>query len=302
MTETIWYISIIFTILLWWVWLIFSRKSAAKLDNPFLENFLITFGAFIFNLGVFLVYVLYSSNFDFQFHYFLYPFLSGVIWAFACLFAMIACSKIGVGKAMAIWAPSGMVVSFLWWVLYYGEFSSSLIYAFASVILVIIWISLVIRARNPDDNTKILFSGVGFSIAASLVWWGTYLVPLKELSSDVSVFITLLPLSIGMLVGSAGIYGVKKRFAWLNRKNITIGVPIMLSGFVWAIANLFAIIAVLYIGMWKAYPLAELCAVVNALFAVFFLKEIIHKDKIKIFFLWVFIAIIGAIWLSILKI
>jgi glucose uptake protein GlcU len=53
----------------------------------------------------------------------------------------------------------------------------------------------------------------------------------------------------------------------------------------WAIGNMFAIIAVLNIGIGKAYPLAELCGIVNALFAIFVLKEIQDKQKIRLFLL-----------------
>ena len=48
---------------------------------------------------------------------------------------------------------------------------------------------------------------------------------------------------------------------------------------------MFAIIAVLNIGIGKAYPMAELCGIVNALFAIFVLKEIQDKRKIRLFLL-----------------
>jgi len=302
MTEILGYISIILTILIWWTWLIISRKSAAKINNPYIENLLITIGAFIFNLLLFFAYIIWNGWIAFEFSYFLYPFLSWILWAFAWLFAMIACAKIGVWKAMAIWAPAGMVVSFLWWILYYNEFSSSLLYAILAVLIIIAGVSLVINARNKADDNKVIISWVLFAVAASLIWWGTYLIPIKELASEISVFITLLPLSVGMLFGAMGIYLSKtKRKNW-NKVCVKTWFPIIVSWVMWALWNLFATIAVLTIGIWKAYPLAELCGVVNALFAVFFLKEIIDSSKIKIFLLWVIISFGWAIWLSILKI
>ena len=51
----------------------------------------------------------------------------------------------------------------------------------------------------------------------------------------------------------------------------------------WAIGNMFAIIAVLSIGIGKAYPLAELCGIVNAIFAILVLKEITDTRKIYLF-------------------
>lgn len=85
-------------------------------------------------------------------------------------------------------------------------------------------------------------------------------------------------------------------------KNITEGKLIILSGMMWALGNLFAIIAVMSIGMGKAYPMAELCGIVNALFAIFLLKEITDKKKIILFLLATTVSFIGAIWLSFLKI
>ena len=300
--ELLWYTSIVITILVWWTRLIFSRKSASKLNNPFLENFLITLWAIIFNILVFIWYYLYSGNFNFEFKYFLYPFISWIAWAFAWLFAFISISKIWAWKAFSIWAPSWMVVSFLWWILYYNEFSSNLFYATLSIITIIIWVLLVIKSRNKEYNNKIVFSWVIFAVLASLIWWWTYLIPLKELSLEVSAFYTLLPLSVWMIVGSFFIYLFKRNLDWLNYENVKIWIPIILSWFMWWVWNFFAIIAVLNIWIWKAYPMAELCWVVNALFAVYFLHEIKEKSKIKLFLLWTFISFSWAIWLSILKI
>ena len=58
----------------------------------------------------------------------------------------------------------------------------------------------------------------------------------------------------------------------------------------WAIGNMFAIIAMLNIGIGKAYPLAELCGIVNALFAIFILKEIQDTSKIRLFLLAMFVS------------
>lgn len=302
MNTTLWYISILLTILIWGTWLIISRRSAAGINNPFLENVLITFGALIFNVAIFIGYILLWWELSWDWTYFLYPFLSGILWAFAGLFAFIACSKIWVWKAMAIWAPSGMIVSFLWWILYYGEFSSNIFAAIAAVIVIVIWVSCVIYSRNAQDNSKIGLSGILFAFAASLVWGWTYLIPLKELSAQISPFFTLLPLSIGMLFGAVGIFIYKSNLDKPLQNILKIGYPIIVSWIMWALWNFFAIIAVLHLWMWKAYPLAELCTVVNALFAVFFLKEMKWHKNIHIFFIWTVVSLLWAIWLSILKI
>ncbi len=299
--ATLWFTSIILTILIWGTWLIFSRKASAKLSNPFFENLLITFGALVFNLVVFLIYIIFTNP-SIDFLLFLYPFLSGILWAFAGLFAFIAVSKIGVGKAMSIWAPSGMVVSFLWWVLYYWEFSGNLIYACLSVAIIVVWVVSVIRIRNEWDTSKLIFSGAMFAVLASLIWGWTYLIPIKELSDTISPFITLLPLSIGMFFWALWIFLVKSKRDICTLENIKTWLPIIYSGIMWALWNLFAIIAVLNIWIGKAYPLAELCGIVNAIFAVFFLREITDKKKIRLFFIATLVSFAGAIWLSILKI
>lgn len=299
--EIIWFGSIILTILIWGTWLIFSRWVAKKLWNPFFENLLITLWALICNSLIFLFYILYSWD-SFDIKLFLFPFLSWILWAFAGLFAFISIWKIGVGKAMSIWAPSGMIVSFLWGVLYYNEFSWNILWASLAIWIIIAGVVSVIQIRNTDDSSKIVFSWAFFAFLASLIWGGTYLVPIKELSTEISPFITLLPLSIGMFLGALGIFFVKSDRKVLNLSNIRNGKLIILSGFMWAIWNLFAIIAVMNIGMGKAYPMAELCWVVNALFAIFILKEIQDKKKILLFLGATIISFSGAIWLSIIKI
>lgn len=302
MNDLVWFIAIIITILVWWTWLIFSRKSASKINNPFLENFLVTLWAIIFNILAFIWYYLYEWNLSFEWIYFLFPFISWIAWSFAWLFFFISSGKLWVWKALSISAPLWMIVSFLWWVLYYNEFSSSLIYAILSIFIIVVWVSLVIRSRNNEKDKKIIFSWVMFAFFASLIWWWTYLVPLRELSKEISTFYTLLPLNIWMIFGSFFIFLFKKKLDWLNYKNIKLWLPIILSGFMWWVWNFFAIIAVMNLWIWKAYPMAELCWVVNALFSVYFLHEIKEKSKIRIFLFWTFISFLWAIWLSILKI
>jgi len=141
--ELIWFISITLTVLIWGTWLIFSRKEAQELSNPFLENIFITIWALICNTLIFLFYVLYHGV-SINISLFLLPFLSGILWACAWLFAFISISKIWVGKAMSIWAPSWMLVSFLWWVLYYNEFDWSIFYASIAVAIIIVWVISVL--------------------------------------------------------------------------------------------------------------------------------------------------------------
>jgi glucose uptake protein GlcU len=302
MNELVWFIAIVITIIVWWIWLIIWKRASEKLNNNFLWNFLITIGALIFNILVFVVYYFYSNTFTFEYTYFLYPFIAWILWSLACLFAFISISRIWVWKAFSIWAPSSMIVSFLWWILYYDEFASNIIFASLAILIIIIWTIIVIKVKNKDENNKTAFSWIVFALLSSLIWWWTYLVPLKELSNEISPFYTLLPLSIWMLFWAFLIYWVKKRFEGLNLRNLKIWLPIILSWFMWWVWNLFAIIAVINIWIWKAYPMAELSWVINALLAVYVLKEIKWSSKIRIFLLWTFISFSWAIWLSVLKI
>ena len=166
---------------------------------------------------------------------------------------------------------------------YYKEFSSNLIYAIIAIVIIVIGVSTVIKSREEKDDKKVVISGALFALWASLIWGGTYLIPLKELSSEVSPFITLLPLSVWMVVWASVIAWYKKAFSDCSWNILKQNYLIVLSGFAWAIWNFFAIIAVLNLWIWKAYPLAELCGVVNALFAIYVLKEMKDKKKIKIF-------------------
>ncbi len=300
-SEIVWFWSIILTILIWGTWLIFSRNASKKLANPFFENLLITLWALICNILIFLGYYLYSGE-SFDVSLLLFPFLSWILWAFAGLFAFISISKIGVGKAMSIWAPCWMIVSFLWGVLYYNEFSGNTLFAALAIAIIVIGVISVIRIRNSGDTKKLVISGAFFAFLSSLIWGGTYLVPLKELSSQISPFITLLPLSIGMLVWALGIFIVKNKTPLSQLKDHQLNLPILFSWFMWSVGNFFALIAVISIGIGKAYPMAELCWIVNALFAIFVLKEITDKKKIYLFLSATIVSFAGAIWLSILKI
>jgi glucose uptake protein len=300
--EFIWFFGLFIAIVSWGTWLSFSRNASNTISNPFHENLLITLGALIFNTFLFIGYSFLNGFSWFSIPSFFLPFISGILWSFAWLFAFLAISKIGVWKAFSIWAPSWMVVSFLWWILYYKEFSGNLLSALFAVILVIIGVFLVIQSKTKKDNNKLVFSWVLLALSASLIWWGTYLMPIKELQSHTSPFLMLLPLNIWMVVGSLITLFIKEKNISLPKKLFKQGFPLLFSGVLWALGNLWATVAVLNIWMWKAYPLAELCWVLNALIAVFILKEIQEKNKIILFLLGTAVSFTWAIWLAFLKI
>ncbi len=185
--ELIWFGGLFVAIVSWGTWLSFSRNASNNINNPFYENLLITLGALIFNVFLFIGYCLLNWFSGFSVVSFFLPFISGVLWSFAGLFAFLAIAKIGVWKAFSIWAPSGMVISFLWGILYYKEFSGNLFSALLAVMLVITGVFLVIQSKTKKDNNKLVFSWVLLALSASLIWWPT-LCPLKNFNLILLLF------------------------------------------------------------------------------------------------------------------
>lgn len=289
-------------VLAWGTWIAPSQN--VKIEGQQTRTFYVTIAVLLLALiaSVFVGFDGLNSS------TFLYPFIGGLIWAISGWSAFVGTSNLGMAKAFGIWAPMNIVVSIVWGVLLFGEFSdvesNALVLAGLSFLIILAGILTIIFAGGSSEDTgdKNTFKGLLGAIGAG-IGFATYFVPITWGSKDAgadfegfNMWIGTLPLAIGMFVGSSILMIISKSSPKLEKSSDYIRV--LSTGVLWGIGNYGALALVDLIGAGKGFTIAQLCVVVNALVGVFILKEPNPKSKAaKLTLLGVAIAIIGGVLL-----
>ena len=219
------------------------------------------------------------------------PVVGGLIWAVSAYCAFVACNHIGIAKAFGIWAPLNIIVSFVWSLTLFGQFrDSSLLIgllAVQAVALVTVGILMIIfsgdsgggeEGKSGKSATVGLLGAVGAGIL-----WGTYYIPSAYLSrnieggAEVSAWAAVLPLAIGMLIGTSVMVAITRKSPKLESPIAY--VKALSSGGLWALGNFGMLLTVNAIGPGPGYTIASLCVVVNALWGVFYFKDPAPKTR-----------------------
>lgn len=199
------------------------------------------------------------------------PFVGGVVWTAGNFCAFLATESLGIAKAMGIWSPLNVVMSFLWGVLAFGEFASAgqttWMTLVASACLIVGGILLVVLSGGWS-RTHLSATGLGLGLTGAVgagIFWGSYFVPLKI--SNLSAAAANLPMALGMLAGGcvlAMLYRVRPLLSSPRDHMI-----ILLAGALWGIGNLGLVFLVRQVGAGRGFTIAQLCILVNALVGIF---------------------------------
>jgi glucose uptake protein len=155
----------------------------------------------------------------------------------------------------------------------------------------------------PADDTsspiskRNLWIGILGAIGAGVLW-GSYYLPIK--SSQVSLWVATLPLSIGIFVGSAILVMVTRQPIALSL--LSDYVRVSATGLLWGIGNVGMLLLVDALGAGKGFTISQLSVVVNALIGVFILKNPSPRSRSAGFILaGSILATLGGILLGKLK-
>jgi glucose uptake protein len=282
------YIFAFLTILLFGSWAVPTKTLKI---NPIAQAFWLTVGHFLLSSIIFL--------FVFQtipLKQFLPPFLAGIIWGVGIFSGYVAIRHLGITRALGIWVPVVIIVSTLWGLLFFGEAAKL---GSGKLILTLLGISLLIVATLAVISTlkgekKITMVKVGILAALILgIFHGSYFVPLR--ASNLSIFVTFLPLTIGMVITTA-ILAKIQHVKFIYDKFSTL--RMILAGLLLGGGNYLALLTVQSIGVAQGYPLTQLGIIVNTLWGVFVFKEITGIKSKIIIAVGILLAIIGAVVLN----
>ncbi len=204
------------------------------------------------------------------------PFVGGLVWSVSGLCAFTATHKLGIARAFGIWAPLNIIVSILWGALLFDEFLAltplNQILLFASLAVILAGVLMIIlpgedrpaRVLERKDMLVGLLGAVGAGVL-----WGSYYLPIKI--SQVSVWVTTLPLAAGIFTGST-------LLALLGRQPVRLEkgahyLRVIATGLLWGIGNYGMLLLVDQLGAGKGFTISQLSVVVNAVIGVFLLKN-----------------------------
>jgi glucose uptake protein len=286
----------IITVLAWGTWLAPSQNVPLK--NQQIRTFYVTLAVLIMAGLVAVV----GGVGTLTARTFWLPFLGGLIWAASGLCAFIGTNRLGMAKAMGIWSPLNILVSIAWGMLLFGEFlktgSTNLVWALAAVIVIIAGVLLIIFGGGGTSG-KSSFSWVGLAGAFGAgIGWGSYFIPIRI--SELSMWVAMLPMALGMFAGSCVLLLLSK--SSLKLDSSTQYARLLATGLLWGIGNYGALKMMELIGTGRGFTIAQLCVVVNALIGVFVMKNPQPGTRAaRLTLIGIVIATIGAIVLGNLK-
>ncbi len=272
--TTLGFIYACITVFTWGVWIAPSEK--VTIPNPQTRSFYVSLG----NLILATIALLIVGPEKLTTNIFVLPFLGGLIWAVAGMFAFTATANIGLAKAVGTWAPLNILVGILWGMILFGEFLRSglayQLFTALAVILIIAGILMIVFSGSTttdpktSKNKKAGFLG---AVGAGILW-GTYFIPSSYLSrqhESLNDWITAFPMAVGMFVGSALLVLWGRKYPRCE-SGMDYG-RVMLTGLLWSVGNFSMLLMVREIGVGKGFTIAQLCVVVAVLLGIFYFKE-----------------------------
>jgi glucose uptake protein len=305
----------VLTVLSWGTWLAPSQTV------PFKNQQIKTFYVALANLVLAFFVGLFQGFHNLTFDTFWFPFAGGLIWAVSGYCAFLGTSRIGIARAIGIWAPLNIIVSIIWGIVLFGEFLKAgtigIIVSIASVAAIIGGIILIIiakdtRQENKADNgaapsdaankqddagKRLVTSGITGAVVAGILW-GSYFIPIRI--SSVSMWVAAFPLAVGIFIGSLILVIFTRTSIFLEKPSHYVRVCI--TGILWGIGNYTSLRMMELIGTGKGFTIAQLNVALNALFGIFIFKQPRPKSRAALITIaGIIIALAGALVLGSLK-
>jgi glucose uptake protein len=288
------------TILAWGTWLAPSQN--VKMKSQRLKTFYVT-------LANLLVAFTAAAALGFRgltWSMFLLPFVGGCVWTLSAVCALLGTSRLGMAKAVGIWAPLNIIFSFFWGMVLFGELVQSgaenLLLGFFSVLMIIAGILLIVmsggdkRALKSSQGKELKVGLLGALGAGAL--WGSYFVPIRL--SQASLWVTAFPMALGMTVMGTVLVVLSRSVIALEKRGDY--ARLMITGLLWSTGNYASLLTMEYLGTAKGFTLAQLNVVVNAVLGIFIFKNPPPRSRAALaIFAGILLALLGSIVLGNLK-
>ena len=239
-------------------------------------------GATSIGVLLFAIPVGYFWGFEIQ----LGGFVSGAIWTIANLLALYSVRLIGLARTSPLLAGFSIISSFVWGITFFNETFDSLILALVAIGLLLAGLPLV---ANSERNPSIQKKGYFIAVVSGLIG-GSYIIPMQAtqtlqsgfFSSSLSIFVIGIPMFL-----------LARRFI---KKETVAGI---ISGTLFNLGSLSALIAVSLIGITTAFPIAQTATLFAVSWGIFYFKEVIQRQGIVRVSVGALVILCGAVLLAI---
>lgn len=200
---------------------------------------------------------------------------AGIFWIVGSWAAFGATQRIGLARAMGVWAPLNILTACLLGVLLFGEFldlewtgTLSVMFAWVFIGAGVALVVLSGRFEVLDAAASQLRGGLIYAILAGVLW-GSYFIPLQL--SGLSLAEAVFPMSLGIFSGS--ILGILKNPRVLRLEAPSHYARAMTSGLLWGVGNYSSLALMAVVGTGRGFTIAQLCIVVNALVGIYWFRD-----------------------------
>lgn len=209
------------------------------------------------------------------------PFVGGLVWSVSGFLAFTATNRLGMARAFGIWAPVNVLVSILWGALLFGELlqvgPQTRLWLGLALLINLTGVLMIIFAKGfGGQSTASAGFWVGLlSAVGAGVLWGSYFIPIKI--SAASLWVTTLPLSVGIFAGSLILVALTRQPIRLESLSDTLRVSA--TGLLWGTGNYGMLLLVDALGAGRGFTISQLGVVVNGLIGVYLLHDPQPKSR-----------------------
>ena len=215
--------------------------------------------------------------------------ITGIMWTIGNLLAASSFKYVGLSK-FPILNGTIVLVSFFFGLLILQEPFQSTLLALVGLSILLLGFPLVAVRGN---STKDLKKGIILLVSGGLIWGMMFTIPLL---SKIEVNSIILSMSLGVFLSGLFLFAIRRR-----KIEIKTVYNSLLSGAIWAVGNVFNIIALGLIGLALTGPLTQLVILVNIAWGLLYFKEVKEKSVIRKIVVGAVMILIGAVALAFSK-
>lgn len=224
------------------------------------------------------------------------PFIAGIFWAIGITLGYIAIKNLGITRALGTFIPIIIITSASWGLIFFKEAwllgNEKLLLTIAAILLLTVSALAVIFSARGEKQLGNIKLGFLASLGIGIIH-GSFFVPLQM--SSLSIFVSFVPLTIGMVVMMLILILLKKVKIFYD---FTSMVRMILAGLILGGGNYTALLTIQNLGVSQGYPLTQLGIIVNALWGVLVFKEVATVKGRMLIVLSIAIALSGALLLN----
>ncbi|ANZ99405.1 glucose transporter GlcU [Carnobacterium divergens] len=248
-----------------------------------------TIGAFIFSIGI---YFVYQPAIDMK--VMIAGVLSGLFWVLGQQQQFQSMKYMGVSGALPISTGGQLIANTLAGAILFGEWQTTRDFSIGTIALIILILGARFTAvtdHKEEGENHQLKKGLQ-AIAISTIGYALYTITVK--AANVDAMAVILPQSVGMLIGAI-IFSIKQDV--LNKYTARN----LITGLLWAIGNIFMLIAMKKIGLAVSFSLSQTGIIISTLGGIWLLGEKKTKREFRYVIIGCLLVIAGGMLLGYLK-